>query len=142
MLALQSAALRLLNDSNSTALKLNKLLIHAEPTAGPQDDPTASNLSARSRVVLRTAADEALREGESQIAPQHLLMALVKDGGPLVSLLFDTIGLDPVLVAGMLNELEQQGVASDEPDGDAEADPDNDDDLDEDADEEGGSEGE
>jgi hypothetical protein len=67
--------------------------------------------------VLRLAAEEAERSGDAQIRPKHLLIALLKDGGPLVTVLFDTIGLDPALAAGMLNELEGQGIAGeDEPD--------------------------
>ncbi|MFN2471420.1 MAG: Clp protease N-terminal domain-containing protein [Gaiellaceae bacterium] len=58
-------------------------------------------VSARSRVVLERALDEALRLGDDELRDVHVLLAVVRHGGVNVRRALDALGVEPasVLVA-------------------------------------------
>lgn len=119
-MSMQEGASRLLKSAADASAKLDRLLKQRLPAAPATLGDLAGgagggpDLALQTRATLNRAVEEALRDNAEQVLPRHVLLALLKTGGPIVSVLFDTIGLDYEIASGMLEQFDDRGIADDE----------------------------
>ncbi|MDR3710452.1 MAG: Clp protease N-terminal domain-containing protein [Capsulimonadaceae bacterium] len=82
--------------------------------SGGRPVPPLPELSKQSAVAFSRARKIAQEGGRDEVLPSDLLLALMTAGGPLLSLFFETIGLDSVLAEGLLEEIRDSALANEE----------------------------
>src|SRR5262249_31855937 len=82
-----------------------------EEPAGPADGAGAA-FTARGRRVLRCAQEEARRYGHDQVGPEHLFLALFKEGQGLAARVLTGLGLDFRAARLVIERLVPAGVAA------------------------------